>query len=353
MKTSFKESLFLYPDPITDSLMITGASFLYFDVPLIFTLPPQVITPKSFELLKNIEKQKPEWGKTILQWLSSWEYQRKGFNDVMNLLVPLKDRHFKAVWVVYSANDAALSASQEYLESAGYDLETAHRMINPLNAAGEAIRHIFLEKFLELGEDTGRLYDYCGSLFRETSPDNFLTKSYFLRLPMMKAVGQSTQSLMLTNPSLLELLDSMPIEPPDVSASNERFDDVISWELFRRILSPRLDPLSETNVELINNLVKNRKDEITRLKQRCLRIASEIKEPGDRKDTESEIERILRFEINNEISDVLELDRQATQSFITELFCDEKTWLAFAALVAGLASGGIPLTSGADNSCFF
>ena len=49
--------LIVFPDPVTSLDMLSGAAFLYFDTPIILTIPPQLIKKESFELFKLVRSK--------------------------------------------------------------------------------------------------------------------------------------------------------------------------------------------------------------------------------------------------------------------------------------------------------
>lgn len=343
---SIKDSLFVYPDPVTSPSMLTGATFLYFNNPLIITLPPQVITKDAFEVLKFVDERKPRWSEALYGLLSMWRHQREGFQHTLDVLSPLKDKKFKVIWTSYSANQLALEETQELIESAGYTLQEAGKFVNPINAAGEAVRHIFLEEYLENGEDINKLFDYCNGLFQSSDLQDFLTKSYFLRIPFISALGQGDTALLLTNQKLLPLLNSLPIELSKIPEEWRSVQDVVSWEIFRRIISPRLDPLTPEKVTLIGAILEKRQEAIETMKERCCTLAYDVELSVKKHSLERDLEKIIRS-VAPEISNLLALDKQATQEFITNLFADEKTWMFFATVVHGLVTGSLTWTAGA------
>jgi hypothetical protein len=350
-KLDTKNALFVYPDPVTTPGMLTGSAFLYFDKPLIVTLPPQVITPGSFEMLKLVNERAPAWSSTIYGLLGTWRQQQDGFRDCIDMLSPLKGKKLKVVWTTYNANKAALEQSQQLVEAAGRTLEEAAEFVDPLNAAGEIVRHIFLEAYLESGEDVNGLFAYCDSLFQTESVSSLLTKGYFLRAPFLSAMAQGDVSLLLTNQRLLPLFDALPIEPENRDKDWRDFQDVVSWELFRRIISPSVDPLTPEKVELISKMLDKRHGAIEAMKGKCYTLAYDVEAHVKESDLERVLEKIVRS-ASSEISDLLAIDKKATQDFVTELLADEKAWLSFAAAITGLVAGGVSLTAGAAIASF-
>ena len=296
--------------------------------------------------MKLVDERKPVWSEAFYGLLSMWRNQQIGFQTCLDTLSPLKDDRFKVVWTVYNANLSALDHAQDLIASSGYTLEQAGNIIDPFNAAGEAVRHLLLEAYLENNKDTGKLFDYCDHLFSSKHFPEFITKCYFLRIPFLSALGQGSRSLMLTNQKLLPLLDSLPIEPTRVTQDWRSVQDVVSWEIFRRIVSPRLDPLTPEKVARIVEINKKRHKAVVSMKERCMLLAFDVELSAKKHHLERDIERIIRS-VEPEISSLFEIDKKATKEFFNSLFADEKTWLFFASIVGGLVTGELTLTAGA------
>lgn len=339
-------SIFVYPDPITATDMLSGAVFLYFDRPLILTLPPQIIEPASFELLDVIKKQKPAWSQTFLNLLAAWKQQQDAHGEVLSILNPLKNSSFKNVWVVYPADSSALERAGELIASTSLSLDSVAQLINPLNASGEIIRHILLEAYLTVNKDIKALFNYCGDLFAREPLPYLLTKGYFLRLPIFAQAPEKDLRILLTNPHLIKFLNALPVSAT-TSADESLDNDVIAWELFREILSPILDPLDLERSELIAEMLTSRSEEVDRLRQKCRSLADQVKEPKGIEEMISQVERLIRNQVQKEIADLLKLDREALGQFFVALFSDDKTWLSLGAFLVGIIGGHINITTGA------
>lgn len=335
--------LLLLPDPVTMPEMLSGAAFLYFEGPLWFTIPPVVFTQDSYALLPLIEERKPEWASIFSNLFGAWRQQHDSSRQILDAIAPLK-QNFKTIWLSYPAGLDALESSTTLVTSAGFSLDSAAKIINPLHASGEIIRHIMLEEFLQLGQDIEALYKYCDNLFTSEPLPHLLAKGYFLRVQFLARMRQGP--VLLTNELLSQFLDKLPIET-EAQASEEIDNDVIAWELFRQILSPRLDPLDAKRAKLIARLLESRKGEVERLRSKCYALANQVRQPKTLHELPNKIEGLIRSQVDREIAELLQLDRQMLEAFLTSIFTDEKTWLAVLAFIISVATGHVYVTTGA------
>ncbi len=331
--------VFLYPDPSTGPEVLSGAAFLYFQGPLVVTLPPTVLTEGSSALLPLVRDRRPKWSNDFRRLLTAWHVQHDGFDAMMTTLEPLKGKHILVAWEVYPADTKALDRAASLAASSGMSLDAVAEIINPINAGGELLRHIMLEAFLELGKDIEALFEYCGRLFHTEPLDHLLAKAYLLRLPIR------WPRVLLTNERLFIFLCNLPVETE--AANTDSIDrDVIAWEVFRHIVSRRLDPLDSERVELIAGLVNSSTEQIHRLRIKCAAVADQLRQPTAFERLPSDVERLIRVYVEKEIADLLELDRRALQEYLTALFADYKTWAGVAAFVGGVVTGHVHVSAG-------
>jgi hypothetical protein len=349
-----KSPIVVYPDPIVDIEMLSGAMFLYFDNPIALTIPPVVITEESYSLWGIIGERKPEWGNTFFNLFSTWRIQNKCCSDIFEMLAPLKGQHLINIWTVYPADIAALARSQEMIESSGISFDTMKQLVNPINAPGELIRHIMLEAFLECNKNVGDLFDYCDYLFNAEPIDKLLAKSYILRLQVLRKLPANTSVLITNLPIWSQLLNDNVINN-EKSLYNEGIDrDVIAWEIFKNIISPKLDPLDKEKVEYIIKLLKTRKEQIDRLKLKCFCLADKLKHVNRLDDLPEQVIDLVRSDVEKEINELLQLDKKAFNDYLALVFSDEKTWAGIAGFIAGIISGNsVITTSGAIATLSF
>lgn len=339
------EGFLVYPDPVTSSDILGGACFLYFKSPLFLTLPPMVVIEEPYEIITLINQRRPQRAENFSILFGSWRLQQNLSNEMLTLLEPLKGKCFKTIWTVYNADIDALKKSEELVKSKNLLLEDVFPLINPYNACGEIIRHIMLESFLELKRDINSLFDYCGEILSSGPIEDLLVKGYLLRVSLLNNIGHK-MPIMLTNAGVWNFLSSGLVSEEEDNL-NVVDNDVISWEIFRQIISPRLDPLNEERVEFILELIENRQEQIDRLRLKCFSLAEKIKQPKTLSQLPNQIERFIRVEVEKEIADLLKIDKKALDDFFLSIFSDEKTWLAALSFIAGIVSGTTTVTTGA------
>lgn len=338
--------VFAFPDPITSPDMLSGAVFLYFKDPLILTTPPLAIPSWGLGLIDLVKSRTPSWESKFINIVSTWRMQVEKFRATELLLEPLHKKSFNTYLLSYPATQNALEDAEKLASSSNMPLDSIAEVINIENACGEVCRHIMLEEFIENNNDLESLYEYCNNLFNKENLSHLLVKSYFLRLSLLKSMQKHEQRILLTNYRLDRFLSSLPVENivPDVKNIS---NDVISWELFRQILSPRLDPLDKSRVDLIGEIIESRSDEIDHLRLKCLSLAEQIGETTDLKYLVERVQKVIKLNVEREISDILRLDRQSLDNFFVDLFGDEKTWIAIATFIAASISGHTHISTGA------
>ncbi len=336
--------MLVFPDPVTDPAMISGATFLFFRRPIVFTLPPQVVTEEAYSFPDIVRQRGPAWGDTFLGMVKVWLAEREAWRSTSEVLKPLQGSAFKAAWLVYPASREALADAWMLASSANLDIKQLWKIINPACAAGEIVRHIMLEGYLQCDRNLDALYLYCDDLFRSESTERLLVEGYLLRCGIL--VNSPPTPILLTNERLPRFLSALPVQIL-ADSEPEIDDDVIAWELFRQILSPRLDPLNAERAKLVAKLIRTRRGEIERLKSRCLSLADRVKRPRTLEQLKEHAERVIRSEVQAEVADLLDLNKQTIALFFTKLFSDRATWLATYTAIAGIALNEVVTLGGA------
>ncbi len=367
--------MLFYPDSLWIPDMISGAAFLYFQGPILFTIPSAssigILGGGPSRLVDLVKKHNPKWAEEFRKMFDLYVVGTKLSSKTMNLLKPLHGHYFKWIQLVFPHTTELLDEAEDLQRLTGYEESSIINMINPLSAGDSLAKHILFEMYIqtlhseksdhdlvdlgiqyarraisrdtfppEYDTDAMPLYEYCAEVFSKQSLTKLLCKSYMLRLLALRNMKLDT--LFISNSEIMPLLTSMLIETDDdlrESQTSEASEDIIAWEIFRQILSPAIDPLDEKRVELIAEYGNERKDEISRLRNKCSRLAHSLSKIPSVKNLEKEISGLVEREVHHEIADLLQLDHRSLEDFITSVFSDEKTWLSIAAFISAFISG--------------
>ena len=141
-------------------------------------------------------------------------------------------------------------------------------------AASELMKHILWEQWLACEGDADKLYDYCGGIFTPQRLPDLLAQADMLRhAPVCSAQYRfrSTHHVEQSPPhSVLE---------PDRIGTRITFRgspvprDTVTWELFKQVLNPFLDPLTDYTAEKIADCLDERPEEVQAFKGQCGRLA--------------------------------------------------------------------------------
>ena len=355
--------------------MISGAVFLYFyDEPVGFTLHPSVSTfmtglePSDF--FRVVEDRQPAWAQRFFEFVKYRNTYRAGLQETSKLLEPLKGTAFKSILLGYPRGTSALEAANELLSSSDLPSTEILHSIDPFSASDELFAHIFFEKYLELyfpdhtpedfvamgsalaegarenqieNVDWSLLYQYCDGLFTSNDLEQVLKSAYMFRMP----VFQHSDGVLLTNERLVPFLASLPVEPElglDTASVEEQIDTV-AWEFFRQLVSPILDPLDEASVQKLSDLIRRREIEIKGLKTRCFALAQELGGESDLPLLQRRIRDHIRVNVEKDVQEVLDLDKQAVNELLNSVFGDEKTWAGIGLFLYSMVNGGTVLTA--------
>ena len=334
--------LIVFPDPVTSLDMLSGAAFLYFDTPIILTIPPQLIKKESFELFKLVRSKKPKWGSTFFNMMHLWHQACAGSASVIELLTPLCKRNVKTVWPIYPATIDTLNECDQIVRQKQVSYKQLFPYIDHANACCEVLRHIMLEMFLHLNESLNLLYDYCDEFFTTYSIEEILVKGYLLRLNILR--NKKHSSILLTNMHIWEMLFGGDNQL-NAEYSSDYINNVISWEIFRRLVSPLLDPLDPKRINLIEWLLEHKRSQLDKMKDKCKDLANEVMYENTLSELVQNIEKVTRREIKSEIRDLLEIDNREVEELLTEIFTDYKTWSALYAFLLSLLAGQRSITT--------
>jgi len=367
----------LLPDALWNPEQVSGASFLYFqDEKLAFTLHPSVSAfltgVDHFTYLSYLERESPPWKSEFLKFFNLWYAHKQSLRTTYEMIEPLRHVAFSTILLSYDRGMQAWQNSEEIIASSSLSSDQIAELIDPFHAADELFAHIFFEKVLEiqhpgkgmdffvnLGKKSSRtagdgvqlkkdfnwkeIHEYCHELFTRYTLSQLLVRAYMFRMPMLRQMPE----LFLSNEKLPAFLASLPVTP--AALKNELEDDildVIAWEFFRQLLSRPIDPLDSEKVQTIRTIISSRQEEITRLKNKCYELAEDLGSEKDISRLATRVATHIKAKVENDLYDLLRIDRQAFQAFMNELLSDEKTWVATAAFIASLLYGGEVITAG-------
>jgi hypothetical protein len=335
----------VFPDPLTSTLLVSAATFLYFDVPVILPSPIWIPDERAYGLHELVATRNPEWATRFFKIDSLYGAQVDAWKRTRELLEPLRDTFVTSLFA-FDADTAAMEEGLAFLQATGETAETAMTKLDPGAAAGEVFHHLLIDKYFELDRDLDALFEYCGGLFTVSSPAQLLVPCYLPRLKLTSRVAGVSDTLLFNNMQLIPLLAELPIEVvegPDANISAS----MVAWEIFAQILAQQLDPLDADRIDRLARLRNRHRDEVKSLKAKCLLLAEDMPPQDSIEGLIGTVERFLRHQVNEEIASLFELDRSAVDSFVESVLTDEKTWLAVAASVVSGFTGQSLLTAGA------
>jgi hypothetical protein len=362
-----------FPDSYWRADLISGSAFLYFhDEKFAFALPPSTTTflsgANSQEFFRYVNDRKPRWNVSFIKFSQFSNKYHSTFKRTSETIEPLRKDGFKNIVLSYPRGDAAWESRQDLIASSELPFEEVATLIDPFSAADELYSHIFLEKFLEFYEadrsteelvalgsaqalkengppfrsvDWTLLYEYCDSLFGLASLEEIFTTSYMFRIPILTGMPK----VLLSNPNMVKFLASLPFET--TTAVDPVDLDVVAWEIFRQLTSPRVDPINQQTVETIQRLTRRHSSEIDSLKRRCFTLAKELGAETDLEKLQQRIGQHIRGSVESEIQDLLVLNKATTKEFLDTVFSDQKTWVGIATFLYSLTQGGPLITAGA------
>jgi hypothetical protein len=334
----------VFPDACWNRSLISGALFLYFhDEKVSLTLHPSVSTFLTgidpFDFVRLVGMRNPDWSPRFFAFFDHWKVFQANLRATLTLLEPLRGLATKSIWLSYGRGAKAWASAEDLLASSSLALEEIVALIDPFSASDELFAHIFFERYLELYEghktpeqlralgqesaegipkpvdvDWGALYAYCSERFQSAEIGTILATAYMFRLPILRA----SSSVILSNPNLVKFLASLPLEPkrPENTAGRSGIDsDVIAWEFFRQLISPHVDPLDESKVRKVVELIERRAKEIDALKSRCLALAKDLGNESDLELLQARIRQHIRASVETEVQAVLSLDKAAIREF--------------------------------------
>lgn len=336
---------FLYPDPLSDVRCLDGAVFLYFSGVAV-TMPPTPVSDYSewgADIYDLVIQRQPRWGSYFLNLWDLWQQEITDMNKTLRIMSPLRDR-IMTVILSYPADTPALERSASLMKETGFSYDRVlGEVASPGGAAGELMRHLLLEAWLENDEDLERLYTYCDDLLVPDRAISLLSEAYLLRCTPLAHNFDAT--LLLNNERLLPFLMHLQSTLDLPVSDGELPRDTITWELFRQILTPYLDPITESTSHIIAECLDNRAEEIQEFRNQCERLADRLVEvPADLDRMTTTVERFIRLYVVDEISDLLKIGKTARKNILYRVLGDKAAWAGTLAFIYG-AVHAVPTVS--------
>ncbi len=358
-----------FPDACWRPEIISGALFLYFHKGTItFPLHPSVSTfltgANPLEFFKFVDERAPRWLDGFSAFGRMWSQYTASVHRTSKMLLPLHGKAFQTILFSYPRNAAAWEAAEDLIASSTLSFLDISKLIDPFSAADELFSHIFFETFLELyGSDNDlqappkptrpkprqvnwlELYQYVDRIFSKQSLQDILTTVYMFRVTHMKRFP----AVLLSNPSMVEFFSSLPVEVKRGAGDGKPFLDldVIGWEFFRQLLSPRIDPLTPETVSLVKKLIRAHPKELEALARKCFSLSQELSDESNLETLQGRIANYIRSNVEKDIEALLFADKAAANDFLDSVFTDAKAWAGIATFLYSLSQGGPLLTAGA------
>jgi hypothetical protein len=336
-----------YPHSPSTPEELSGAALLYFERPIVLTLPPQAIIEPSQWFFGELNSVTASWRTAFDRIVFQWRAHQDAFRRLWTLLSPLDGSAFKVIWLVYPANNAALRDAQNLIDASSLDAATIDSIVDEVHGASELLRHIAVEKAAEAFQtrDRGPLFEYCEAVFSSADTiRTLLRQAYFLRLLHVETFQKSGAGFLLTNSRLTRFFDALPISVAVPGASDD-LTDPLAWEVFRQILSHYLDPLTPESVHRILRIRSTKTELLGRFRAKCQQHARGLPAIKSYDELPSTVAKFVEDNLRDEIMELLEIDRSALKKLAVDLGGSEKTWIGAGLILRGLTEGGTILTT--------
>lgn len=169
-----------------------------------------------------------------------------------------------------------------------------------------------------------------------------LAEAYLLRCTLLEYNIKAT--ILLNNRRLVPFLDHLK-SALDLPSSTERVPhDTVTWELFRQILAPYLDPITESTAEKIAECLAERPQEIAAFRSQCERLSDRLAKVSDLEHMTSEVARFIDLYVKDEIADLLSIGTATRRDIVQRVLADKVAWAGTLSFIYG-ASHAIPTIS--------
>lgn len=341
---------FVFPDPLYRTALLDGAAFLFFrEGKIAVTSPPTpgFAAPEAEVFLDVVNQRQPDWKPVFHRVYALWDAEGAGYLRAVEILQPLEDTYSR-VMIAVPADLDALERSEQLITAAQFSPEQMDAVIDPICASGELLNHIMLEMWLHFDGDVDRLYAYCGELFSDPERvRSTLHRAYLFRVvPIWRAAPQG--AFLLNNERILPFFLALPVARPDEATDpppSEVSRETVTWEIFRQLLNPFVDPISPSTAELLAECRADRSDEIDSLKRQCERLAEQVQELDELREVPATVEDFIRLHVADDVADLLRLNEQAKAKFLESLLTDRGVWVSVLAGAHGTSAGSVEWTA--------
>jgi hypothetical protein len=354
----------IWPDPLWSADTLSGALFLYFDQPLVAPVRASasiaLCGAGPGKLVELVARRSPSWETSFRSMYGLYAAGAKSAAQAADILKPLMGKQLLTAVLAYPHTTEWMDRARTLLDSTGMSTSEILSTVHPFSAADSLAKHVLYEKYLELihpatdGFTFGKerasrldsydpipidfdidplpLYNYCETLFSATAIEDLLAQAFALRLLFLKECG-TFGGIFLSQTGVLDLLKRLPLDQNKIHAGPVD-EDVISWEIFRQLLSPVLDPLTKESVDLLLKFKSDRPDEVRRLKTKCMSLSTKMADTPTLETVQSEIQRFIEIEVRDDLSALLQIDKRTVEELLVTILSDKKAWASTAALIA-------------------
>ncbi len=292
-------------------------------------------------MIDLVSERAPDWAPGLSFALETWRVSHEGANRAREVLDPVRER-LQWAWLVYPADRDAMDRADRLIGESGFGVEELATMIDPGVAGAELLRHALLEIWLECDQDLEAFFDACGRVFAREGFQRRLVQAYLLRFAPFKG---APSPLLLSNERLLPLIvrmgeahsgESSPLEEAEA-------DDTLAFEIFRRIISPRLDPLSPAGAETAAEILASREDELVALRSQCDKLSEQLN--GTQPDRmRAVVDEFMRRHVADDLAAVLRLSDRAKTEYLAQVASDKIAWTSLITTVVAATQGAPQLT---------
>ncbi len=324
-----RDAIFVFPSYLSRNLEGLTISFLYFDT-LLIGMPTGVLPPTSDYLRQSWQQVSNAVSEDCRRFLRMVLSQRQqAIEDSVtasDLLQPLKEQGVVLTFAyAYPGGSSVWQQVEELFDKNPGLAAACDRAVDPAVACCEFARHVFLERYLELGKSARDLASYVQRLFEGKQWDDILVRAMALRFMALPA--SETPSILATSASSLRAIGefgSVMAEGQVQGDGSEVRDvtDVIACEVFHRILRPLLGRFDESHIGKIAELRAQRYEELVNLRDACYDLATGVGAPLWSPSMAKDVERLIRRRLTKPIAEMLDINSRAVREYFDSLLSD-------------------------------